>query len=160
MFCQFNWEGAASWAALGRCFGHPVPVGEIRDLGAARSRRRPALLDQQVVVPAERQAARLARRWVTSTLAEAEVVGYPNQIAELLTAELVAQALLRSTPQIVVRVIVHHDKARVEVTDESDTDGPTGTVAALVGAMSQSWGAVAAASGIGITTWFEVAVDW
>ena len=116
----------------------------------------------------ESTAPRVARRWVMRAAAEAGFGGAANQVAELLTAELVANAVVHGPPagDVQVRVIVDRDVLRVEVTDGGPgapvvrhalPSDPSGRGLALVEALSASWGAVRA--GEGKTVWFELAAE-
>ncbi|GEL95286.1 ATP-binding protein [Cellulomonas composti] len=130
-------------------------------------RRRPVVSDE-LVLPAEPTAPRVARRWVMRTAAHAGVGGTTNQLAELLTAELVANAVVHAPDcgDVSVRVVVDSAVLRVEVTDggagrpvlrHAAPSDPNGRGLALVEALSVSWGATGA--GIGKTVWFELAAD-
>ena len=149
--------------------GTLVRVGEVRDLASAPSvrRRRPAISDE-LVLAGEPTAPRVARRWVMRAAAEAGIGGSTNQVAELLTAELVANAVVHApgSGDVSVRVRVDGSVLRVEVTDggagrpvlrHASPTAPDGRGLALVDALASAWGAVPA--GAGKTVWFELADD-
>jgi len=97
-----------------------------------------------------------------STLAEAGVGGSANQVVELLTAELVGQALLRSPEHITVRTSFDGQCARVEVVDDAhQTSDPSPPVLAILDALAEAWG-VLDDPGTGHTVWVEVETgdDW
>ncbi|PGZ73038.1 ATP-binding protein, partial [Priestia megaterium] len=75
---------------------------------------------------AETTAPRAIRHWVMRAIAAAEIVGAPNQVVELLTGELVSNAVVHGPEggSVRVRLTVHGFLVRVEVTDEG-TGRPT-----------------------------------
>ncbi|MCL2465692.1 MAG: ATP-binding protein [Micrococcales bacterium] len=97
-----------------------------------------------------------------STLGEAGVGGSANQVVELLTAELVGQALLRSPEHVTVRASFDGQSARVEVVDDArDSSDPSPPVLAILDALAESWG-VLDDPAVGHTVWVEVETgdDW
>jgi len=137
-------------------------VPEVPDLNSARRRRRPALVDACIQVDPQLSAARTARHWVMSTLGEAGIGGSANQVVELLTAELVGQALLRSPEQVTVRATFDGQVARVEVVDDAqDSSDPSAPALAILDALAGSWG-VLDDPATGHTVWVEVETedDW
>jgi anti-sigma regulatory factor (Ser/Thr protein kinase) len=126
------------------------------------------VVDVELVVQAERSAAREARHWVMHTIAEAGVGGASNQVVELLTGELVSNAVLHgpAAGPVSVRVRIADSTVRVLV---SDTGGGTPTVGhpeptaasgrglALVEALASDWGTLNRPDGK--TVWFEVRTD-
>lgn len=145
-----------------------MPVGDVRDL---RSRRGapPPLLDDEVVLTAERSTPRQARHWVMRSVAAAGVGGASNQVIELLAGELVSNAVVHGPPGQPVRVAVRVDGyvVRVAVTDRGggvpqvrhpDPTAPSGRGMALVDALSTAWGSAQLPDG-GTTVWFEVDTD-
>ena len=145
-----------------------MPVGEVRDL---RSRRGtpPPLLDDEVVLTAERSTPRQARHWVMRAGADAGVGGASNQVIELLTGELVSNAVIHGPAGEPVRVAVRVDGyvVRVAVTDRGggvpqvrhpEPTAPSGRGMALVEALSTVWGSARLPDG-GTTVWFEVDTD-
>ncbi|NUU18810.1 ATP-binding protein [Cellulomonas humilata] len=145
-------------------------MGDVRDLRSAASvRRRDAqAVVGELVVQAERSAPRAVRHWVMRTIADADVGGAPNQVVELLTAELVSNAVVHGPDGGDVRVEVRIDGATVRVSVR-DTGGGTPTVGhpeptapsgrglALVEALSTDWGIHPHRDGK--TVWFEVRTD-
>lgn len=132
-------------------------------------RRRDAhIIDAELVVEAERSAPRAARHWVMRTIADAGVGGASNQVVELLTGELVSNAVVHGPAAGAVRVHVRIDGSTVRV-GVRDTGGGTPTVGhpeptapsgrglALVEALSSDWGIQAHPDGK--TVWFEVLAD-
>lgn len=145
-------------------------MGDVRDLRSAKSaRRRDAqIIDDELVVDAERSAPRAARHWVMQTIAGAGVGGASNQVVELLTGELVSNAVVHGPDAGAVRVQVRIDGAVVRV-GVRDTGGgtprvghpeptaPSGRGLALVEALSSAWGTQVHPDGK--TVWFEVRTD-
>lgn len=134
-------------------------MGEVRDLSSARSARGHAE-DHSLTLHAEPTAARVARHWVMRVVAAAGVGGSLNQLVEVLTAELVSDAVRLGDPdcRIDVRLRIADDCVRVAVTGP----GPlvptpsTTTSMALVEVLSSSWGMWPRPGGER-TVWFDVA---
>ncbi|HWJ85115.1 MAG TPA: ATP-binding protein [Cellulomonas sp.] len=144
-------------------------MGDVRDLRSAPSLRRAeqdgARFDDELVVAAEPRAPRAVRQWVMRTIAELGVTGAANQVVELLTAELVSNAVVHGPAGAVVRVRlrVAGPLVRIEVTDAGhgrpavrhpEPTAPSGRGLALVEALAQSWGTTADADGTSV--WFQV----
>ena len=121
-----------------------------------------------MVVRAEPRAPRAVRHWVMRTIAELGVTGAVNQVVELLTAEIVSNAVVHGPAQgeIRVRLSVRGPLVRVEVTDSGhgaptvrhpELTAPSGRGLALVEALAQSWGTSAVEGGTSV--WFEVDAD-
>jgi hypothetical protein len=120
------------------------------------------LVDACLQLDPQLPATRTARHWVMSTLGEAGVGGAANQVVELLTAELVGQALLRSPGRITVRASFDGQVARVEVVDDAqDSSDPSAPALAILEALAGSWGVLDDPS-TGHTVWVEVETedDW
>ncbi|HEY0188761.1 MAG TPA: ATP-binding protein [Cellulomonas sp.] len=143
-------------------------MGDVRDLRSAPGARRAEARAERdgLVLEARRSAPRAARHWIMHRVAEAGVQGPANQVIELLTGEVVANAVLHGPEHGRVRVGLQIDErgVRVSVTDESPATpqvrhpGPTaigGRGMALVEALSHSWG-VDRHDGAGKTVWFLV----
>ncbi|UZN03981.1 ATP-binding protein [Cellulomonas sp. S1-8] len=143
-------------------------MGDVRDL---RSRRGtpPPLLDDEIVLVAERTTPRQARHWVMRAVAGAGVGGASNQVIELLAGELVSNAVVHGPSGEPVRVAVRVDGyvVRVAVTDRGggtptvrhpEPTAPSGRGMALVEALSTSWGSARLPDG-GTCVWFEVDTD-
>ena len=125
-------------------------------------------VDDEVVVRAERSAPRAARHWVMRTVAEAGVTGASNQVVELLTGELVSNAVVHGPADglVHVRVSIGPGFVRVGVSDDGsgrptvthpEPTAPSGRGLALVEALAESWGTTARADGHpGKTVWFEL----
>lgn len=139
----------------------------LRDAPSIR-RRGAFLVDDEIVVGAERTAPRAARHWVMRSVAEAGIGGASNQVVELLTAELVSNAVLYGARggEVRVRVTVDGPCVRIAVRDDGpgrpqvQSVGPTaprGRGLALVDALSTSWGTLE--HDRGKTVWFEVDTD-
>lgn len=115
-------------------------------------------------VDRDRQAPRLARRFVNELLAEG---GYDEvlDVVELLVTEVVTNAVVHARSEADVIVQLLPDAVRVEVRDEDDSfpvrrrpDGgqPGGRGFDLVEVMSRSWGIDML--DVGKRVWFEVAI--
>jgi serine/threonine-protein kinase RsbW len=126
------------------------------------------VVDAQLVVEAERSAPRAARHWVMRAVAEAGVGGSVNQVVELLTGELVANAVVHgpSDRSVTVRVRIDGPTVRVLVSDAGggvpvvehpEPTAPSGRGLALVEALSSDWGTMSRPDGK--TVWFEVVAD-
>ena len=123
-------------------------------------------MEDELALRAERHAPRAARHWVMRSVAAEGVVGSSNQVIELLTGELVSNAVQHGPAGGDVRVGVRVDGAmvRVSVRDEGtgrprlarpDVAATSGRGLVLVEALSSAWGTVDHADG-GKTVWFEV----
>jgi serine/threonine-protein kinase RsbW len=109
-----------------------------------------------------------ARHWVLRRAAEAGVAGEPGAIVELLTSELVANAVVHGPPNgtITLRTSMRDGRFEVAVTDESpappvvrDSDpmdeGGRGMM--LIELMATDWG-VRTEGDAAKCVWFQVAV--
>ncbi|MEN0130299.1 MAG: ATP-binding protein [Brevundimonas sp.] len=147
-------------------------MGDVRDLRSAPSARKAALglptFDDEMVVRAEPRAPRAVRHWVMRTIAELGVTGAANQVVELLTAEVVSNAVVHGPAkgEVRVRLNVTGSRVRVEVRDlghgvptvrHPEPTAPSGRGLALVEALAESWG-TAPGDG-GTCVWFEVDAD-
>ncbi|WP_081861649.1 ATP-binding protein [Cellulomonas sp. HZM] len=147
-------------------------MGEVRDLRSAPSIRRAAAsgasVDDELVVRAEPHAPRAARHWVMRTIAGHGVTGMANQVVELLTAELVSNAVVHGPTGEEVRVglRVTGPVVRVEVSDHGggtprvrhpEPTAPSGRGLALVEALATDWGTMGVDGST--TVWFEVDGD-
>ncbi|AEE44653.1 ATP-binding region ATPase domain protein [Cellulomonas fimi ATCC 484] len=131
-------------------------------------RQQQLVVDDEVVVRAERSAPRAARHWVMRAVAGAGVTGATNQVVELLTGELVSNAVVHGPDDglIHVHVSVGPRLVRVGVSDDGpgrptvshpEPTAPSGRGMALVEALAASWGTVARGDGQpGKTVWFEL----
>ena len=138
---------------------HPVPVGEVRHLSSAPSARARGV-EHELSLPAEPGAARIVRHWVMRVVAAAGVGGALNQLVEVLTAELVAEAVRTGAPddEVVVRLHVVDDGVRVAVTAPgvAALTPSSATSLALVEVLSTAWGSTRSQDGQR-TVWFDVA---
>jgi len=126
------------------------------------------VVDAQLVVEAERSAPRAARHWVMRAIAEAGIGGSTNQVVELLTGELVANAVVHGPADrpVTVRVRIDGNAVRVLVSDSGggvpvvehpEPTAPSGRGLALVETLSSDWGTMSRPDGK--TVWFEVLAD-
>lgn len=125
----------------------------------------PSLDESAISLPGRRRSVAAGRHWVVREAAERGVTGLANQVVELLTSELLANAVLHG-PQdgiVGVRLKTSDKLLRVTVTDRAPTAPvvlhpdpiePSGRGMAIVEAMSNRWG-VDLASG-GKAVWFEL----
>lgn len=126
-------------------------------------------LDESAIsLPGRRRSVAAGRHWVVREAAERGVTGMANQVVELLTSELLANAVLHG-PQdgiVGVRLQTSDTMLRVTVTDRNPTPPvvlhpdpiePSGRGMAIVEALSNRWG-VDLGSG-GKAVWFELELD-
>ncbi|MEV6838275.1 ATP-binding protein [Streptomyces sp. NPDC051133] len=139
----------------------PAKAGEEADTiteHAHRFRRRLGRADLRAVPEARRELRELLRHW-----------GKPgrSEIAELLTSELVTNALLHTDDEAVLTAVVEPGGLRVEVRDfmarrpelrapdaQDDTHG-RGLV--LVQSLADAWGV--RPHGVGKSVWFELGAE-
>jgi anti-sigma regulatory factor (Ser/Thr protein kinase) len=109
---------------------------------------------------------RTARRFVRDVLEDSELDNNVVETVELLTSEVITNALVhaRSAPELAVRV--RREAVRVEVVDVSpvipirravDATAVSGRGIAIVDSLASEWG-VSDLSDHGKTVWFEVAI--
>jgi anti-sigma regulatory factor (Ser/Thr protein kinase) len=116
-------------------------------------------------VAAERGALPKARSWIRDVARSNGLSTDAGQVVELLTSELVSNAVLHGVgPDVVVRAGFDGDHFVVEVSDASDTlpvmrstgpEIPGGQGMRLVDRLADDWG-VEASHGGGKTVWFRV----
>lgn len=118
----------------------------------------------------ERQSVAVGRHWVVRTAGAAGVTGMANQVVELLTSELLSNAVLhgaggraihlwfRAGDDDVVRVSVSDSLPARPVVMHPALVAPSGRGMAIVEAMSNRWGVDAQPDG-GKTVWFEIDLD-
>ena len=131
-------------------------MGEVRDLSSARGRAD----EHKLTLHATPAATRIVRHWVMRVVAAAGIGGSLNQLVEVLTAELVAEAVRIGTPaaEVDVRVRIDGECVRVTITGPGPaTPTPTGpTCLALVEVLANAWGTTSVREGER-TVWFDVA---
>ena len=134
-------------------------MGEVRDLSSARSARWRGD-EHELSLHAEPGAARIVRHWVMRVVAAAGIGGSLNQLVEVLTAELVSEAVKTGKPadEVDVRLRIDGGGVRVAVTGPSpDVPSASSTTSlALVEVLSNAWGTTPARDGER-TVWFDVA---
>ncbi|MEU9477510.1 ATP-binding protein [Streptomyces sp. NPDC048191] len=125
---------------------------------ARRLRRRLGRADLRAVPEARREVRELLRHW-----------GKPgrSEIAELLTSELVTNALVHTDDDAVLTAVVEPGGLRVEVRDfvarRPETRGPDsdedthGRGLLLVQSLADSWGV--RPHGVGKSVWFELGAE-
>ena len=139
------------------------------DLGDEPVPAAPDVDVDSILLPGERQSVAVGRHWVVRTAAARGAVGMTNQVLELLSSELLANAVLHGPSQVGVglQLVVTDDVARVSVSDGAETSpvvmrtAPTalsGRGMAIVEAMSSRWGVEVHEDG-GKTVWFELDLD-
>ena len=123
-----------------------------------------------LTLPPERQSVAIGRHWVVRIAAAAGVTGMANQVVELLTSELLSNAVLHGAggraihvwfwagEDEVVRVSVSDSVPSRPVVLHPDVVAPSGRGMAIVEAMSNRWGVDPQADG-GKTVWFEIDLD-
>jgi anti-sigma regulatory factor (Ser/Thr protein kinase) len=128
--------------------------------------RYPESIERRTTLGRSLAVVRTARRFVRDVLEDSEVAGEVVETVELLTSEVITNALVhaRSAPELAVRV--RHEVVRVEVVDISpvvpirrtiETDALSGRGIAIVESLASQWG-VTGLSDRGKTVWFEVAI--
>ena len=122
---------------------------------------------EQLELPPQRSSARIARHWVMHTIASSGVTGPQNQVVELLTAEVVANAAVHGPADGTIRVKAWADAghAYVSVSDDSSTSpvvrhpepsDVSGRGMALVQALADDWGVEVGPDGK--TVWFSLEI--
>lgn len=122
-----------------------------------------------ILLPGERRSVAIGRHWVVRTAAARGAVGMTNQVLELLSSELLANAVLHGPTQtgIGLQLVVSEEIARVSVSDgaeagpvvmRTDPSALSGRGMAIVEAMSSRWGVEVHEDG-GKTVWFELDLD-
>lgn len=119
-----------------------------------------------IVLPGQRQSVSVGRHWVVAEAVDRGVTGMANQVVELLSSELLANAVLHGTDGTAIGVQIGHTElvVRVSVSDggsqepvvlHNEPEAPSGRGMAIVEAMSTRWGVQAHDDG-GKTVWFEL----
>lgn len=120
---------------------------------------------EELELPPQRSSARVARHWVMHTIAASGVTGPQNQVVELLTAEVVANAAVHGPADGRIRVKAWTDdrNAYVSVSDDSlaspivrhpEPSDLSGRGMALVQALADEWGVEVGPAGK--TVWFAL----
>jgi serine/threonine-protein kinase RsbW len=123
-----------------------------------------------LILPPDRQSVAVGRHWAVRVATSVGVTGRASQVVELLTSELLANAVLHGAGgheiELSLRVPVR-DVVRVSVSDSlparpvvlsPDPVAPSGRGMVIVEALSNRWG-VEPRPGGGKTVWFEVDLD-
>jgi anti-sigma regulatory factor (Ser/Thr protein kinase) len=124
---------------------------------------------ESILLPGDRQSVAVGRHWVVRTAAAHGAVGMTNQVLELLSSELLANAVLHGPVDtgVGIQLVVGETLARVSVSDgatsspvvmQADPSAPSGRGMAIVEAMSSRWGVEVHEDG-GKTVWFELDLD-
>jgi anti-sigma regulatory factor (Ser/Thr protein kinase) len=122
-----------------------------------------------ILLPAERQSVAVGRHWVVRTAAVRGATGMTNQVLELLSSELLANAVLHGPADggVGVQLVVGDERTRVSVSDgnpsspvvmKTEPSALNGRGMAIVEAMSSRWGVDTHEDG-GKTVWFELDLD-
>ncbi|WP_372595363.1 ATP-binding protein [Actinotalea sp.] len=126
----------------------------------------PADAEQTVVLPGHRQSVAVGRHWVVGCASGHGLNGVLGQILELLSSELLTNAVLHGADggPVALALTVDSTSVRVSVSDgaasapvvlHSAPSDLNGRGMAIVEAMSQRWGVENHAEG-GKTVWFEL----
>lgn len=121
-----------------------------------------------IVLPGQRQSVAVGRHWVVTAAVERGVTGMANQVIELLSSELLANAVLHGPEGAAIGVQLRcaDEVVRVSVSDQgqespvvmhNEPSAPTGRGMAIVEAMSSRWGIEEHDDGK--TVWFELDLD-
>lgn len=124
---------------------------------------------EAIVLPGQRQSVAVGRHWIVSTAVEQGITGMANQVLELLSSELLANAVLHgpATSDIGLRMERGEDVVRVSVSDagtrspvvlHNEPTAPNGRGMAIVEAMSSRWGVDEHEDG-GKTVWYELDLE-
>jgi len=122
--------------------------------------------DASLVLPGQRQSVAVGRHWVVRAVVERGISGMANQVVELLSSELLANAVLHGSDGGAIGIQVRHTATivRISVSDlgtsspvvlHNEPSAPNGRGMAIVEAMSSRWGVDGHTDG-GKTVWFEL----
>ncbi len=125
--------------------------------------------DLSLELPPQRRSVAVGRHWVVRVAAASGVTGMANQVVELLSSEVLANAVLHGAAERPIRIEFESEDhtVRVSVTDSVPTRpvvlhpepiAPAGRGMAIVEAMSHRWGVAEHPAG-GKTVWFEIDLD-
>lgn len=122
-----------------------------------------------IVLPGQRQSVAVGRHWVVRAAVARGITGMANQVIELLSSELLANAVLHGPEGSAIGLQVAHTEAvvRVSVSDagvsnpvvmHTEPSALNGRGMAIVEAMSSRWGVDEHRDG-GKTVWYELDLD-
>jgi anti-sigma regulatory factor (Ser/Thr protein kinase) len=121
-------------------------------------------IQASILLPGDATTPAAARRFVRAALESVEADPIVIETAELLTDELVTNAIVHARSKSYLSIRAGKDVVRVEVTDPDDrlpsmappdTDAPGGRGLVIVNGLASAWGVERASEG-GKTVWFEV----
>ncbi len=127
------------------------------------------VVQASTVLPGQRASVAVGRHWVVRNAVENDVTGMANQVLELLSSELLANAMLHGPEGGAVGLQVRHTRqtVRVSVSDggveppvvlHREPTAPSGRGMAIIEAMSSRWGVEEHRDG-GKTVWFELDLE-
>lgn len=145
-----------------------TPSGRTLRLVTPGERRADEVVESGIELPAQRRSVAVGRHWVVKEAAELGVIGMANQVLELLTSELLANAVLHGPDEesIGLRLRYCNDRIEIAVTDRgtappvvvhAEPTAPSGRGMAIVEAMSSHWGVEQVSQGKSV--WFELDLD-
>lgn len=122
-----------------------------------------------IVLPGQRQSVAVGRHWVVRAAVSRGITGMANQVIELLSSELLANAVLHGPEGSAIGLQVAHTEevVRVSVSDagvsspvvmHTEPSALNGRGMAIVEAMSSRWGVDEHRDG-GKTVWYELDLD-
>jgi anti-sigma regulatory factor (Ser/Thr protein kinase) len=121
-------------------------------------------IEATILLPGDVTTPAAARRFVRTALESVEADPVVIETAELLTDELVTNAIVHARSKSYLFIRAAKDIVRVEVTDPDDnlpsmaapdTDALSGRGLAIVNGLASAWGVTRAGDG-GKTVWFEL----
>lgn len=123
----------------------------------------PPAAEASVRLPASPEAAADARSWIATSLTQ-RGFGHLAEVAELLTSELVTNAVLHAATELTLTLSEPNGSVRVAVSDEDlelpsvgalDVEATSGRGMQLVDTLAPEWGVCVRPAGK--TVWFELA---
>lgn len=123
-----------------------------------------SFIEATTLLPGDVTTPAAARRFVRTALESVEADPVVIETAELLTTELVTNAIVHTASKSHLFIRAVKGVVRVEVTDPDDrlpfmaapgADAPAGRGLVIVNGLASAWGVVPAAAG-GKTVWFEL----
>lgn len=121
-------------------------------------------IQASILLPGDATTPAAARRFVRAALESVEADPVVTETAELLTDELVTNAIVHARAKSYLSIRAKKDAVRVEVTDPDDrlpsmaapdADAPAGRGLVIVNGLASAWGVERASEG-GKTVWFEL----